>query len=80
MSYAQAVKKINSKDSEIRTIRSQAETELGKELNETEESLLLSRFNQEQLCDHIQKVHIQSLYLFDIASIYFFSSVWIWCS
>ena len=61
MSYAQVVKRHILEDCEIRTIRSQAETELGRKLDKRDESLLLSRFKKEELCEHIEKVCLKSL-------------------
>ena len=58
MSYAHAVKriKINAVENRIKVIRSQAETELGRKLEDSEEYSLLSRFSSNMLCEQIQKV------------------------
>ena len=79
MSYAEVAKTLILKDSEIRTIRSQAETELGKQLDQKDESLLLARFKRDQLCEHIQKVCLQSLSLCNPTLIHLIYLVWIWC-
>ena len=56
MSFTDLVEEYTEKDQGLRIIRSQAETELGREMEENEEALLLSRFQPEQLCQHIHKV------------------------
>ena len=58
MNYAQIVKCQSSKEKGIEQIRSQAEVDLGKKLSESEETLLLSRYDESQLCQRITKVCI----------------------
>ena len=58
MSYAQAVKGLQSSESLINRIRSQAQTELGRGLDIREESLIFSKLNHNQLWNQSQKVLI----------------------
>ena len=56
MNYADAVKKSRYKTSAVTTIKEQAIIELGRNLNYLEESLLLCKYNQEDLSINIEKV------------------------
>ena len=75
MNYAKALVGSLGKQSLIENIQSQAETEIGRRLNSSEESLLFSILSEEQLSNKILKVALtlkKSLwFIFNV-------SVWIW--
>ena len=56
MNYAKALVGSLGKQSLIENIQSQAETEIGRRLNSSEESLLFSKLSEEQLSKKILKV------------------------
>ena len=56
MNYAEAVKKSRYKVSAVTVIKDQAKLEIGRDLIDHEESLLLSKFNANYLSVNIEKV------------------------
>ena len=56
MNYADVVKKSRYKTSAVTTVNEQAIAELGRDLNHLERTLLLSKYNQEDLSINIEKV------------------------
>ena len=56
MNFAEAVKKSRYKTRAVTIIKEQANVELGRDLNDLEESLLLCRYSEENLSINIQKV------------------------
>ena len=56
VNYAQAVKNSKPCENMINVIRSQAQTELGRYLDISEESVLFKRFPPNLMYEHIQKV------------------------
>ena len=56
MSYAKALVTLPSQQSAIWNIQSQAELELGRNLNNREENLLMARYSADQLSSQIDKV------------------------
>ena len=56
MNYAKSVASLSDKQYYVENIQSQAELEIGRRLNATEENLLFSRFSAQQLHGQILKV------------------------
>ena len=63
MNFVQIVKKKPVKENEIELIQSQAETEVGRKLSKSEQSLLFSRFPQDHICRQILKVCMEVNFL-----------------
>ena len=63
MNFAQIVKKKSVKEDEIELIQSQAETEVGRKLSKSEQSLLFSRFPQDHICQQLLKVCMEVNFL-----------------
>ena len=60
MNYAKALAGSVNEQSNIEKIQSQAEIEIGRRLNSSEESILFTKFSEEQLCRQILKVVLTS--------------------
>ena len=56
MNYAEVVKKCSDKTSSVTMIKDQANLELGRDLLDHEEHLLLSKFSKDYLSSNIDKV------------------------
>ena len=76
MNYAQAVKANRTRAGAMRAIQCQAETELGRRLNETEVTYLLTQTTVNVLLEQIEKV-FRVLFLFVLLS-QLIVSVWVW--
>ena len=56
MNFAQAVKGRITRSLKLQTIRSSAQTELGRDIAEAEENILLQNIGLNELYDNVQKV------------------------
>ena len=58
MNFAQAVKGRITRSVKLQTIRSAAQTEFGRDINEAEENILFQNIDLSELYDNVQKVTV----------------------